>query len=180
MYLFAVPYTVLYTSHCRPLTWWAIVYGVFQFSSGKFLHSIYRVRSIMEILFLLSRFWWYYFFSFILYFLLLHVTTLHRYMYMAVVIYLYNYFVVGKCVNMCSEYPSSASFIVALFLFYFHSMSIHTLFGNVWCFNLFPFFPIHCSIAIPRRAVEQFYNRQLNIGCHHTKNFLLNITQSAF
>lgn len=120
------------------------------------------------------------FFSFILYFLLLHVTTLHRYMYMAVVIYLYNYFVVGKCVNMCSEYPSSASFIVALFLFYFHSMSIHTLFGNVWCFNLFPFFPIHCSIAIPRRAVEQFYNRQLNIGCHHTKNFLLNITQSAF
>lgn len=125
MYLFAVPYTVLYTSHCRPLTWWAIVYGVFQFSSGKFLHSIYRVRSIMEILFLLSRFWWYYFFSFIPYFLLLHVTTLHRYMYMAVVIYLYNYFVVGKCVNMCSEYPSSASFIVALFfiLFSFHVYS---------------------------------------------------------
>lgn len=62
MYLFAVSYTVLYTSYCRPLTWWAIVYGVFQFSPGKFLHSIYRVRSIMEILFSFVSIWWYFLF----------------------------------------------------------------------------------------------------------------------
>lgn len=47
-------------------------------------------------------------------------------------------------------------------------------------FRTIPFFPIHCLIVIPRRAVKQFYNRQLNIAFLYTKNFLLNITQSAF